>query len=64
MRKSLSIMSSATADVPPDSVVSTPGELPRTLMTVFEVAGVVGCHEESVRRAYLCGHPSEERRSR
>ena len=28
---------------------------PDRLMTVFEVAEVVGCHEESVRRAYLCG---------
>ena len=55
MRKSLSIMSSGTADVSPNSVVSTPGELPRSLMTAFEVAAFVGCHEESVRRAYLCG---------
>jgi excisionase family DNA binding protein len=29
--------------------------VPDRLMTVFEVAEVVGCHEESVRRAYLCG---------
>jgi excisionase family DNA binding protein len=28
---------------------------PNRLMTVFEVAELVGCHEESVRRAYLCG---------
>jgi len=61
MRKSLSIMSSGTADVSPDSVVSIPGELPRTLMTVFEVAGVVGYHEESVRRAYLCGQLKRRR---
>ena len=31
------------------------GHFPDRLMTVFEVAEVVGCHEESVRRAYLCG---------
>ena len=61
MRKSLSITSSGTADVSPDSVVSTPGELPRSLMTAFEVAGFVGCHEESVRRAYLCGQLKRRR---
>jgi excisionase family DNA binding protein len=32
------------------------GELPhRRLMTAFEVAEFVGCHEETVRRAYLRG---------
>jgi len=29
--------------------------LPNRLMTVFEVAEFVGCHEETVRRAYLRG---------
>jgi predicted DNA-binding transcriptional regulator AlpA len=29
--------------------------LPSRMMTAFEVAEFVGCHEESVRRAYLCG---------
>ena len=29
--------------------------LPGKLLTAFEVAELVGCHEESVRRAYLCG---------
>jgi excisionase family DNA binding protein len=29
------------------------GELPNRLMTAFEVAEYVGCHEETVRRAYL-----------
>ena len=29
--------------------------LPNRLMTVFEVAVFVGCHEETVRRAYLRG---------
>jgi hypothetical protein len=28
--------------------------LPGKLLTAFEVAELVGCHEESVRRAYLC----------
>jgi len=31
------------------------GELPNRLLTVFEVARFVGCHEETVRRAYLRG---------
>jgi predicted DNA-binding transcriptional regulator AlpA len=30
-------------------------------MTAFEVAGFVGCHEESVRRAYLCGQLKRRR---
>ena len=35
--------------------------LPSRLMTVFEVAEFVGCHEESVRRAYLCGQLRRQR---
>jgi excisionase family DNA binding protein len=31
------------------------GRLPNRLMTAFEVAEFVGCHEETVRRAYLRG---------
>ena len=33
----------------------TNGELPNRLLTAFEVAEFVGCHEETVRRAYLRG---------
>ena len=33
----------------------TVAELPNRLMTAFEVAEFVGCHEETVRRAYLRG---------
>ena len=29
--------------------------LPNRLMTAFEVAEFIGCHEETVRRAYLRG---------
>jgi excisionase family DNA binding protein len=29
--------------------------LPKRLLTAFEVAEFVGCHEETVRRAYLRG---------
>jgi excisionase family DNA binding protein len=35
--------------------------LPDRLMTAFEVAELVGCHEESVRRAYLCGQLKRQR---
>ena len=35
--------------------------LPCRLMTVFEVAEFIGCHEESVRRAYLCGQLRRQR---
>ena len=38
------------ADVPPAN-----SGLPNRLMTAFEVAEFVGCHEETVRRAYLRG---------
>src|SRR2546425_10326568 len=34
---------------------ATLGELPNRLLTAFEVAEFVGCHEETVRRAYLRG---------
>jgi excisionase family DNA binding protein len=38
------------------SDVPTPNSgLPNRLMTAFEVAEFVGCHEETVRRAYLRG---------
>jgi excisionase family DNA binding protein len=35
--------------------------LPRRLLTAFEVAELVGCHEESVRRAYLSGQLQRQR---
>jgi excisionase family DNA binding protein len=38
------------------AVQSSPsGTLPNRMMTAFEVAEFVGCHEETVRRAYLRG---------
>jgi excisionase family DNA binding protein len=40
----------AVAETPPAY-----GELPNRLLTAFEVAEFVGCHEETVRRAYLRG---------
>jgi excisionase family DNA binding protein len=38
-----------------------PGTLPNRLMTAFEVAAFVGCHEETVRRAYLRGLLASQR---
>jgi excisionase family DNA binding protein len=39
----------------------SPGGLPNRLLTTFEVATFVGCHEESVRRAYLRGLLTSQR---
>jgi excisionase family DNA binding protein len=41
--------------------LSARGSLPSRLLTTFEVAEIVGCHEESVRRAYLCGQLKRQR---
>jgi excisionase family DNA binding protein len=38
-----------------------PGTLPNRMMTAFEVAEFVGCHEETVRRAYLQGLLNSQR---
>jgi excisionase family DNA binding protein len=43
-----------TVRLPADAPVATSG-LPNRLLTAFEVAEFVGCHEETVRRAYLRG---------
>ena len=42
-----------TTHPPADAPVSS--GLPNHLMTAFEVAEFIGCHEETVRRAYLRG---------
>ena len=44
-----------------ETQLSARGTLPNRLMTAFEVAEFVGCHEESVRRAYLCGQLKRQR---
>jgi excisionase family DNA binding protein len=44
----------ATTSMPADAPVATSG-LPNRMMTAFQVAEFVGCHEETVRRAYLRG---------
>jgi len=53
-------MYSNPADTATDAQLATHapsanGGLPNRLMTAFEVAEFVGCHEETVRRAYLRG---------
>jgi excisionase family DNA binding protein len=40
---------------PPLAPPPSDGGLPARMMTAFEVAEFVGCHEETVRRAYLRG---------
>ena len=37
------------------------GGLPNRLMTAFEVAEFIGCHEETVRRVYLRGLLTSQR---
>ena len=56
MRKTMYTESAHTATThpPADALLATTG-LPNRLMTAFEVAEFVGCHEETVRRAYLRG---------
>jgi excisionase family DNA binding protein len=46
--------------VPGESVAALEG-LPNRLLTAFEVAEFVGCHEETVRRAYLRGLLTSQR---
>jgi excisionase family DNA binding protein len=45
----------ATPTQPPADAASANNGLPTRLMTAFEVAEFIGCHEETVRRAYLRG---------
>ena len=42
----------AHREQPPETML---GELPNCLLTASEVAQFVGCHEETIRRAYLRG---------
>jgi len=42
-------------------IPSANGGLPNRLMTAFEVAEFIGCHEETVRRAYLRGLLTSQR---
>jgi excisionase family DNA binding protein len=44
-----------------DDVDSGTGGLPNRLLTALEVAEYIGCHEETVRRAYLRGLLTSQR---
>ena len=57
MRKHVYVDSVDTRDDGQIEIDGTPPNsgLPNRLMTTFEVAEFVGCHEETVRRAYLRG---------
>ena len=43
------------------TIAAATAALPNRLMTAFEVAEFVGCHEETVRRAYLRGLLTSQR---
>ncbi len=63
MRRS---MSAGIVDTERDQQQAAPGAassgtLPNRLMNAFEVAEFVGCHEETVRRAYLRGLLASQR---
>ena len=57
MRKTEFPESAHTPDTvqPPANTTPANNGLPHRLMTAFEVAEFIGCHEETVRRAYLRG---------
>ena len=57
MRRHTYSESEHTVSVTQQPADASPGNsgLPNRLMTAFEVAEFVGCHEETVRRAYLRG---------
>jgi excisionase family DNA binding protein len=63
MRKTTYSDSAHTTDTAPLAVGTSPATsgLPNRLMTAFEVAEFVGCHEETVRRAYLRGLLTSQR---
>jgi excisionase family DNA binding protein len=57
MKKTMNADSAHTAPTtqPSSELIATISGLPNRLMTAFEVAEFIGCHEETVRRAYLRG---------
>ena len=50
-----------TDQQPAAQAPATYRDLPNRLLTAFEVAEFVGCHEETVRRAYLRGLLTSQR---
>jgi excisionase family DNA binding protein len=64
MSKTLFSESAHTAEIARDATADTsPADSghPNRLLTAFEVAEFVGCHEETVRRAYLRGLLTSQR---
>ena len=63
MRKTAYTESAHTADTThaPADISPANNGLPNRLMTAFEVAEFIGCHEETVRRAYLRGLLTSQR---
>ena len=57
MKRHLAIDSTPNTEayIPTEPPPAPPGELPNRLLTALDVAKFVGCHEETVRRAYLRG---------
>ena len=57
MRRSSNAALGTTQDASPSSAEnpSPASPLPNRLLTAVEVAAFIGCHEETVRRAYLRG---------
>jgi excisionase family DNA binding protein len=56
-----SIDTSANAHTATDSTTSSDHGLPNRLLTAFEVAEFIGCHEETIRPAYLRGLLTSQR---
>ena len=54
-RSTLPAFESTEGDLNSAAEAAQPVALPKRMMTAFEVAELVGCHEETVRRAYLRG---------
>jgi excisionase family DNA binding protein len=63
MRKHLSIDEETIRDdhEPNEDDGAASGGLPNRLLTAFEVAEYIGCHEETVRRAYSRGLLASQR---
>jgi len=63
MRRTTYPESAHTANTtePPSNNATAHDALPNRLMTAFEVAQFIGCHEETVRRAYLRGLLASQR---
>jgi len=61
MRKHLDTSHITTTPDHPYIDAAVQRQLPNRLMTAFEVAEFVGCHEETVRRAYLRGLLTSQR---